>query len=169
MKVANLSPGCAIIEFEATNAHANPMGTLHGGVLCSIADVAIGVALSSTLGEDETFTTIDLNINFLRPFWTGTLCAKGHVLRAGKTLGLIECDISDDKERLIARASSTCMILRGQKAEGRHRAIAEQREIPKFGLRRSPRRLLRWRDKVKRLRVAAIYALTEKCSTGGTH
>jgi uncharacterized protein (TIGR00369 family) len=112
-------PGRARIEFEATEHHANPMGTLHGGVLCDIADAAMGAAYSSTLTEGESFTTLELKINFLRPVWKAKLRAEARIVRAGKVVGLVECDVIDEQQRLVARASSTCMTLRGQGAEGR--------------------------------------------------
>ena len=111
--------GQATIEFKAGPRYANPMGTLHGGVLCDIADAAMGVAYGGTLADGDTFTTIELKINFLRPVWGATLRAEAKVVRAGKVVGLVECDILDEQERLVARASSTCMTLRGHLAEGR--------------------------------------------------
>jgi uncharacterized protein (TIGR00369 family) len=111
--------GHAIIEFNADQRYANPMGTLHGGVLCDLADAAMGGAYRSALAEGETFTTIELKINFLRPIWRAKLRAEARIVRAGKLLGLVECDIFDDQRRLVARASSTCMILRGENANGR--------------------------------------------------
>jgi uncharacterized protein (TIGR00369 family) len=111
--------GRATVEFEATGRYANPMGTLHGGVLCDVADAAMGVAYHNTLAEGETFTTIELKINFIRPVWNGKLRAEAKVVHAGRTVGLVECDILDEQKRLIARASSTCMTLRGRLAEGR--------------------------------------------------
>ena len=111
--------GQATIEFEAGERHANPMGTLHGGVLCDIADAAMGVAYSSTLKDGESFTTLELKINFLRPVWKAKLRAQAKVVRAGNTVGLVECDVIDEHERLVARASSTCMTLRGGRAQGR--------------------------------------------------
>jgi uncharacterized protein (TIGR00369 family) len=111
--------GRATIEFEADGRFANPMGTLHGGVLCDLADAAMGVAYQSTLAEGESFTTLELKINFLRPVWNAKLKAEARTVRRGKTVGLVECDIIDEKERLVARASSTCMTLRGALAAGR--------------------------------------------------
>ena len=111
--------GKCTMRLEAEERHANPMGTLHGGILCDIADGAMGMAFFSTLEEGETFTTLELKINYLRPFWTGTLLAHGSVISRGKTVGLTECRIVDDQERLIAHATSTCMALSGDKAEGR--------------------------------------------------
>jgi uncharacterized protein (TIGR00369 family) len=117
--VISVEPGVAVIEFQATEAHANPMGTLHGGVLCDIADAAMGIAYASNLADGESFTTLELKINFLKPVWQARLLATGRVVKQGKTVGLVECDVSDEKGRLVARASSTCLTLRGQQAEGR--------------------------------------------------
>ena len=114
-----IEPGHAVMEMEAGPQHANPMGTLHGGVLCDLADAAMGMAYASSLDEGETFTTLELKINFLKPVWTGRLVATGRVVKGGHTVGLVECDVHDDKDRLVARASSTCMTLRGEQAEGR--------------------------------------------------
>jgi uncharacterized protein (TIGR00369 family) len=115
----DVEPGRAVIEFEADHRHANPMGTLHGGVLCDIADAAMGMAYASTLGEGETFTTLELKINFLKPVWTGKLLATGRVVKGGRTVGLVECDVTNASDELVARATSTCMTLRGAQAVGR--------------------------------------------------
>jgi uncharacterized protein (TIGR00369 family) len=117
--LTSLEPGKAVVEFEATKRHANPMGTLHGGVLCDIADAAMGTAYASTLEEGETYTTLELKINFLRPIWNARLRAVGRVVKRGRTIGLVECDVLDDKHQLVARATSTCMTLRGDQARGR--------------------------------------------------
>ena len=114
-----VSPGEAVIELAAGRQHANPMGTLHGGVLCDIADAAMGIAYASTLAEGETFATLELKINFLKPVWTAKLQAVGRIVKRGKTVGLLECDITDEEQNLVARASSTCMTLRGEDARGR--------------------------------------------------
>jgi uncharacterized protein (TIGR00369 family) len=115
----SVEDGKAVFELEAAPQHANPMGTLHGGVLCDVADAAMGVAYASTLADGESFTTLELKINFLRPFKNGTLTATARVVKAGRTIGLTECDVTDPEGRLIARAMSTCMTLRGESSEGR--------------------------------------------------
>ena len=119
LMITSSGTGRATVDFEASGRYANPMGTLHGGVLCDLADAAMGVAYRSTLAEGETFTTIELKINFLRPVWNAKLRAQAKVIQAGKSVALIECDIFDEQRRLVARASSTCMQLRGRLAEGR--------------------------------------------------
>ena len=117
--LVSVKAGEAVVEFQATEAHANPMGTLHGGVLCDIADAAMGIAYSSNLAEGESFTTLELKINFLKPVWKARLLAVGRVVKQGRTVGLVECDITDEKGNLVARATSTCMTLRGEQAKGR--------------------------------------------------
>ena len=119
LKLLQAENGMAVVEFIADERHANPAGTLHGGVLCDIADAAMGFANYTTLAADESLTTRELKINFLRPVWKATLRAKARVVRAGRFVGFVECDVVDEQERLVARASSTCMTLRGQLAEGR--------------------------------------------------
>jgi uncharacterized protein (TIGR00369 family) len=79
----------------------------------------MGYAFASTLAKGETFTTIDLRITFLRPVWNARLRAEAKVVHRGRTVGYVECDITDEKGRLIAKSSSTCMVLRNEKASGR--------------------------------------------------
>ncbi len=118
-KIGEVTEGRAVVMLEAGPQHTNPMGTLHGGILCDIADAAMGIAFNSTLAATESFTTVELKINFFRPVWKAQLRAEGKVVRRGKTVGYIECEISDENSRAIAKASSTCLVLRGQDASGR--------------------------------------------------
>jgi uncharacterized protein (TIGR00369 family) len=119
IKFINHSNGQASAEFTAASQHANPMGTLHGGILCDLADAAMGVAFATTLQLDESFTTLELKINFLRPVWNGLLTAQAEVVSRGRTVGMVDCKVTDEKGRLIARATSTCMVLAGQAAKNR--------------------------------------------------
>lgn len=118
-KLAAVTPGSSTVTFEAGPQHANPMGTLHGGVLCDVADAAMGIAYASNLAEGESFTTLELKISFLKPVWNGRLIAEGKVLKQGRTTGLVECRVTDEKGSLVAHATSTCMTLRGATAQGR--------------------------------------------------
>lgn len=114
-----IGEGRAVVTLAAGPQHANPMGTLHGGILCDIADAAMGMAFASTLAPDESFTTIELKMNFFRPVWQTRLKAEGTVAQRGRTIGYVECTITDEQGRVIAKAGSTCMVLRGQMAAGR--------------------------------------------------
>jgi uncharacterized protein (TIGR00369 family) len=117
--VVSFGDGETTMKLEAEERHSNPMGTIHGGILCDLADAAMGMSFFSTLAEGETFTTLELKMNYLRPFWTGTLYAHGKVISRGKTIGLTECRVVDSSDRMIAHATSTVMALRGEMAQGR--------------------------------------------------
>jgi acyl-coenzyme A thioesterase PaaI-like protein len=67
----------------------------------------------------RTFTTLELKTSFLKPVWQGRLVAVAHVLKAGRTIGLVECRVTDEHGSLVAYASSTVMTLRGDVAQGR--------------------------------------------------
>jgi uncharacterized protein (TIGR00369 family) len=99
--------------------HANPMGTVHGGVLCDIADAAIGTAHATGLGDGESFTSLDLQINFFRPVWNDRLRAIAKPVHLGKTVSRYVCDILSSDGKLVAQVTSTVMTLRGEKASGR--------------------------------------------------
>jgi uncharacterized protein (TIGR00369 family) len=114
-----ISEGRATVTLSAGPQHANSMGTLHGGILCDIADAAMGMAFASTLAPKESFTTVELKINFFRPVWESTLKAEGKVVRRGSTVGYVECEITDETGKLVAKAASTCMVLKGEAAKGR--------------------------------------------------
>lgn len=119
-RIVSVTRGEATVEMDTTPEHYNPMGTVHGGVLCTITDTAMGFAHASTLESGETSTTLELKINFLRPVWSDRLRAVGRAVKLGKTVSMMECDVFDSSDRLVARSSSTCMTLRGDQAEGRH-------------------------------------------------
>jgi uncharacterized protein (TIGR00369 family) len=111
--------GRVTFELDAGPRHTSPLGTVHGGILCDLADAAMGCAHGSLLDDGETYTTLELKINFLKPVWEGRLTAVGTVIKAGKTIGLTACDVTDADGSLVAYATSTCLTLRGAMAEGR--------------------------------------------------
>jgi uncharacterized protein (TIGR00369 family) len=112
--------GTATMQMETDpRRHANPMGTLHGGVLCDLSDAAMGFAMSTTLEDDETFTSVDLTIKFFKPIWRSHLTARAQVTKRTRSLGMVECDVEDQEGSLVAKVFSTCMVLRGKDAHGR--------------------------------------------------
>jgi uncharacterized protein (TIGR00369 family) len=119
-----------VIEFTVGEHHYNPVGTLHGGVLCYLADTAMGFAWASGVAQDETFATVEMKINFFRPVWSGKLIADSTVIRRGKTVGYAECEVKDEQGRLVAKSSSTLMTLRGQKAADRGVAVIKPETEP---------------------------------------
>jgi uncharacterized protein (TIGR00369 family) len=118
MRLESFAEGEALVGLDATAAHANPMGTVQGGVLAAVADAAMGWALMTILGENESYTTLEVKVNFLRPVWAGRLEARGRVKSAGRTVTLVECDVLSGG-KLVAHGVSTCMTLRGEQTSGR--------------------------------------------------
>ena len=111
--------GRATYALEVQERHHNQMGVLNGGVLCDLADAAMGSAYATTLKAGESFATVELKINFVRPVRQGRLSATANVIHRGKTLGIAECNVVDESNRLISRASATCITIRGERAVGR--------------------------------------------------
>jgi len=111
-RLTAISPDASIVELDVDERLADPTGSLHGGILCNIADAAMGLAYATTLKSDEAFTNLELKINFLRPVRHGRLLAIGRVVRAGRTISLVESDVVDEQSRLIARATGTFMTVR---------------------------------------------------------
>lgn len=117
--MTHAEPGRTVFEMDAGPQHASPLGTLHGGVICDLVDAAMGTSHASLLDDGETFTTLELKINFLKPVWSGHLVAEGTVIKSGRTIGLVEGRVTDESGALVAYATSTCMTLRGEAAQGR--------------------------------------------------
>lgn len=112
MRMVAAEPGRVTFELDAGPEHSSPPGTLHGGILCDLADAAMGCANLSQLEDDESFATVELKINFLKPVWAGRLTAVGELIKAGRTLALLDCRITDEAGSLVAYATSTCITLR---------------------------------------------------------
>jgi len=108
-RIAEAEPGRVVVELIAGPQHRHGGGVVQGGVIAQIADAAMGMSLA-TLQEDGTWnTTIELKINFIRPAIEGSLRAVGRVIEMRQTLLFSEADVFDEQDRLVARASSTCM------------------------------------------------------------
>ena len=119
-RVSRIEPGVCTVEMTTDpDTQANPMGTIHGGVLCTIADAAMGVAHWSGLEEGQSFTSVDFRINFFRPVWRDTLRATAKAIHGGRTITYYVCDIVRADGKLVAHATSTLMTLAGEAARGR--------------------------------------------------
>ena len=112
LRMVAAEEGRVTFELDAGPQHASPPGTLHGGILCDLADAAMGCAVVSVLEEGASFATVELKINFLKPVWNARLTAVGATIKVGRTLTLCECRITDEGGSLVAYATSTQMTLR---------------------------------------------------------
>ena len=79
--IVELEIGKVVLEMEASEKLHNPIGTLHGEVLCDLADLAMGYAFFSTLEDNELFTTVEIKLNFLKPIWEGRLRAESKIIK----------------------------------------------------------------------------------------
>lgn len=110
----------AVIELDADfEAHGNQQGTVHGGLLCELADAAIGTAHSTLMQEGESFTSIDLKATFLRPVWRSRLRANARAMHSGRTMSHYLCEIEREDGKVVASVGSAVMTLRGTAAAGR--------------------------------------------------
>jgi len=104
--------GTAIFELDPELRHYNPIGSVHGGVYATLLDSACGCAVHSTLGVGEGYTSLDLTVKFLRQVTvdSGRLRAVGSVLQRGRRTALAEAKLYDGGGKLVAYATSSCMI-----------------------------------------------------------
>ena len=104
--------GRVVVEMPAAGFHYNPLGTVHGGVLSTLLDTAAACAVHSTLAAGELYTTLDLTVKFLRPVTveSGLLACEGTVIQRGRRTALAQAQLTDEQGRLVAHATSTCMV-----------------------------------------------------------
>ena len=105
-----LGEGEARIEMEVGARFHNAMGTVHGGIFCDLADVAMGAALATVAADGESFSTLQLQMSYFLPVVEGRLSAHARVVRRGRGTAHLECDLEDGEGRHVARASSVCAI-----------------------------------------------------------
>jgi uncharacterized protein (TIGR00369 family) len=114
LRLLSYGGGKATMTLKADKRFHNPMGTLHGGILTDLADACMGMATISTLEDGESFTTLELKMNFIRPVIEGELTAQGRVLHRGKTIALAECVIENKEGKDVARGMATQMVLHSE-------------------------------------------------------
>lgn len=103
--------GEAEVTLQVTPQHHNPMGTVHGGIIALLADTAMGVAFGRTLDATQTFGTIDLRVDFIRPVSESMLTALGKIVKRGARVGFVKAEIHNSQKKLIATASCTCLVV----------------------------------------------------------
>jgi uncharacterized protein (TIGR00369 family) len=114
LSLDELERGRTVFSVVAEEVHENPMGTMHGGIVATLVDTAMGCAVSSTLPADAGFTTLELSTNFVRAITqsTGRVHAEGRVVHSGGRVVTTEARVYDDAGTLYAHAKSTCLVLR---------------------------------------------------------
>ena len=104
--------GRAVWEGLPEFRHYNPIGTVHGGFAATLLDSALGCAIFSTIAKGDTWTTLELKFNFVRPINkdTGLVRAEGRIIHRGRTVATSEGDLKDRAGKLYAHGTTTCMI-----------------------------------------------------------
>lgn len=102
--------GRAVIGMRVARRHKQAHGVVHGGVLAALADTAAGLATYMAVPRGTRVATVELKINYLEAVEEGKLAAEARVIRVGKTLAVVECDVRDDDKRLVAKSLLTFSI-----------------------------------------------------------
>ena len=104
--------GSVSVELTVEKRHYNPLGTVHGGVISALLDTAAGCSVHTTLAVGEAYTSLDLTVKFLRPATvdSGRLRAVGRVIQRGRRTAPAEAQLFDASGKLVAHATSSCMI-----------------------------------------------------------
>jgi uncharacterized protein (TIGR00369 family) len=113
MRFDDVDNGRIVISLDTRPDFANPLGAVHGGIAATLLDSAMGCAVHTTLPAGVGYTTLELKVNYIRAAQTDgtTLTAEGTVIHAGRRTATAEGKVTDDRGKLIAHATTTCLIL----------------------------------------------------------
>ena len=112
MKLVEVEEGRTVFTLEPSELHYNPIGVVHGGIAATLLDSCMGCSVHSTLPKGRAYTTLEFKINLVRPITLGTgiVRAEGKVIHAGRQTATAEGRLVDEKGRLYAHATTTCII-----------------------------------------------------------
>ena len=112
-KLVEVEKGRVALDGNPDRRSYNLIGTVHGGWAASILDTALALSVLSTLDAEQTFTTVDIRVNYLRPLTeaTGTVRAEGKVLQVGRRLAYSEAKLTDGAGKLVCHGTGSCLIL----------------------------------------------------------
>ena len=112
LRFTRVEDGDVVMSAEPNESHYNPIGSVHGGFFATVLDSACGCAVHSTLPAEMGYTSLELKVSFLRAITaqTGTVTVHGWVTKRGRSAAFAEADLRDCDGRLLATASSTCLV-----------------------------------------------------------
>jgi uncharacterized protein (TIGR00369 family) len=111
LDLRSVGDGQAELTMELLPHHFNPQGIVHGGIITALADTSIGLALRSQLRPGLTHRTAQLNVHFLAKGEGNRLLGRGHAIHLGQRMGYGEAEVFDGRDRLLARATGTFIVL----------------------------------------------------------
>jgi uncharacterized protein (TIGR00369 family) len=107
----DVEPGVVRFEVTAGPQHLNPIGLVHGGLAATLLDSALGCAIHSTLPRGAGYSTVQLNVHYVRAIAPGErLRAEGRVVHGGRTIATAEGEVRDGRDRIVAHATTTCAV-----------------------------------------------------------
>ena len=114
MRFVAVSAGDGEVVFRCTPDESayNPIGLVHGGLVCTLLDSVVGCAVQTTLPAGTGYTSLEIKVSYLRPvrIGEGDLVATGRVTKPGRRAAFAEGEVRDQRDRLVATASSTCLV-----------------------------------------------------------
>ncbi|MGO9344122.1 MAG: PaaI family thioesterase [Acidimicrobiales bacterium] len=115
-EIREVEIGLVVFECVPDESAYNPIGVVHGGLVCTLADTVAACAVHTTLDAGTAYTSIDLNVSYLRAVTktSGLLRATGHVTKPGRRVAFCAARIVDGEDKLVATATSTCLIMDGE-------------------------------------------------------
>ena len=118
MRLASYGDGEAVVAIDIDGRHANPMGTAQGGILAAVADAAMGWACMTTLGDGESYTTVEMKINFLAPVVGQDVIAEATIVRRGRSIVVGDVDVRTESGEMVGKSLVTYMVLAPRPQEG---------------------------------------------------
>jgi uncharacterized protein (TIGR00369 family) len=109
-RLLDIDDGLSRVAIDLEPHHLNPGGIAHGGVIATILDGAIGLALRTKIG-DRGHVTVQLDIHYISPVSSGTLIAQGRAVHSGSRVGYGEAEVFADDGRLIAKGAATFLVV----------------------------------------------------------
>ncbi len=111
LELTDVRKGWARVRLAFDRKLVHPLGIAHGGTIFSAADSAVAMALIGMVDRSETFTTVEMKLNYLKPFERGAITAEAVIVHKGSRTALGEVDVRDDEGNLVAKGLATYMIL----------------------------------------------------------
>jgi len=111
--LVEVAPGLAVFECTPDESVYNPIGVVHGGLVCTLTDSAAGCAVQSSLEAGVAYTSIDINVTYLRPVTkdSGLIRATGRLTKPGRKVAYATVEVTDGAGKLLAQATSSCLIM----------------------------------------------------------
>lgn len=112
-RLDSVEAGKAVFSLEPSESHYNPIGVVHGGIIATMLDSAVGCAVHSALPVGVAYTTLELKVNYLRAttVQTGRIFAEGNTIHVGRQSAVAEGRVRDQAGKLIATCSTTCILM----------------------------------------------------------